>query len=290
VSSHLKPNLLEALLRKTEHECVLVFTRTKHRAKSLARKLENRGWAATSLQGNLSQNRRQEALEGFRRGSYRIMVATDIAARGIDCEKISHVINFDLPDTAETYTHRIGRTGRAERSGEALTLVTGEDELQVRAIERILGSSIERRKLDGFDYSAAGQRPDPRDEARGPARNAGRNNGRDNGRNASRGGGRGAGRNGAQPRAAREASGQERGTEGRAARSVSDDRIVRDNPYARTLPPLEQPQRAGAARSGTARSRDGEEDQGAGRSRRGRRGGRGKSRNAAQGAPQRRNA
>jgi superfamily II DNA/RNA helicase len=290
VSSHLKPNLLEALLRKTEHECVLVFTRTKHRAKSLARKLENRGWAATSLQGNLSQNRRQEALEGFRRGSYRIMVATDIAARGIDCEKISHVINFDLPDTAETYTHRIGRTGRAERSGEALTLVTGEDELQVRAIERILGSSIERRKLDGFDYSAAGQRPDPRDEARGPARNAGRNNGRDNGRNASRGGGRGAGRNGAQPRAAREASGQERGTEGRAARSVSDDRIARDNPYARTLPPLEQPQRAGAARSGTARSRDGEEDQGAGRSRRGRRGGRGKSRNAAQGAPQRRNA
>jgi superfamily II DNA/RNA helicase len=153
VSSHLKPGLLEAFLSSTKHESVLVFTRTKHRAKSLARKLEAKGWQATSLQGNLSQNRRQEALEGFRTGKYRIMVATDIAARGIDCSRISHVVNFDIPDTVETYTHRIGRTGRAERSGAAMTMVTEEDRIQVRAIERVMGMKMSSVHLDGFDYN-----------------------------------------------------------------------------------------------------------------------------------------
>ncbi|HCU67983.1 MAG TPA: RNA helicase, partial [Desulfomicrobium sp.] len=153
-----KMALLEAYLGAENYDCVLVFTRTKHRAKSLARKLDQKGMAATSLQGNLSQNRRQEALDGFRAGRYRIMVATDIAARGIDCTRVTHVVNFDVPDTAENYTHRIGRTGRADRSGQAMTLVAPEDEVQIRAIERILGERLPRVQLDGFAYdrSAAG--------------------------------------------------------------------------------------------------------------------------------------
>jgi superfamily II DNA/RNA helicase len=147
-----KVALLEAYLGAEEYDSVLVFTRTKHRAKSLARKLDQKGMHATSLQGNLSQNRRQEALDGFRTGKYRIMVATDIAARGIDCARVTHVVNFDVPDTAENYTHRIGRTGRADRSGEAMTLVTPEDDFQVRAIERVLGGRLPRVLLDGFVY------------------------------------------------------------------------------------------------------------------------------------------
>ncbi|MFP4455610.1 MAG: DEAD/DEAH box helicase [Desulfonatronovibrio sp.] len=157
VQPHLKGGLLEELLKETEHESMLVFTRTKHRAKSLSRKLESKGFAATFLQGNMSQNRRQEAMTGFRTGKYKIMVATDIASRGIDCQRITHVINYDLPDTAESYTHRTGRTGRAERSGQALSLVTRDDAEQIRAIERILGESVERKELEGFDYSAPGR-------------------------------------------------------------------------------------------------------------------------------------
>jgi superfamily II DNA/RNA helicase len=144
--------LLEAYLGAENYDCVLVFTRTKHRAKSLARKLDQKGMKATSLQGNLSQNRRQEALDGFRTGKYRIMVATDIAARGIDCARVTHVVNFDVPDTAENYTHRIGRTGRADRSGEAMTMITSADDDQVRAIERNLRERLPRVRLDGFLY------------------------------------------------------------------------------------------------------------------------------------------
>ena len=160
VASSRKPELLEALLDRARAAgstgSVLVFTRTKHRAKSLARKLEGKGWTATSLQGNLSQNARQRALDGFRSGEYQVMVATDIAARGIDCDKITHVINFDIPDTAEAYTHRIGRTGRMERSGEAYTLICGEDTEQVRMIERVLGRAIARERVEGFDHEARG--------------------------------------------------------------------------------------------------------------------------------------
>ncbi|MFV0348046.1 MAG: DEAD/DEAH box helicase [Halodesulfovibrio sp.] len=150
VPSRQKTGLLQALLKETEHESVLVFTRTKHRAKNVARFLGEKGWQATALQGNLSQNRRQEALDGFRAGKYKIMVATDIAARGIDCSSISHVINYDVPDTAETYTHRIGRTGRADRTGMAMTLISGEDNSLMRSIERSLSNPIPRAKLEGF--------------------------------------------------------------------------------------------------------------------------------------------
>src|SRR4030066_1129203 len=106
-----------------------------------------------SLQGNLSQNRRQEALDGFRDGKYQILVATDSAARGIDVSSISHVINYDMPNTADAYTHRIGRTGRAAKTGDAFTFITREDDEMVRNIEGVLGEKVDRRTLKGFDYS-----------------------------------------------------------------------------------------------------------------------------------------
>jgi len=152
VASHLKTALLLQLLRHTETTSVLIFTRTKHRAQRLGVQIKRAGYPATSLQGNLSQNQRQVAIRGFRDGSYRVLVATDIAARGIDVSRISHVINYDMPDTTDAYTHRIGRTGRAEKTGDAFSLVTHEDEAMVRSIENILGTRLERRRLNGFDY------------------------------------------------------------------------------------------------------------------------------------------
>jgi ATP-dependent RNA helicase RhlE len=153
VGQHLKTPLLLELLRHTDTDSVLIFTRTKHRAKRLGEQLEKAGYKAASLQGNLSQNRRQAALDGFRDGTFQILVATDIAARGIDVSQISHVVNYDIPDTPEAYIHRIGRTGRAARSGDAFTLVTAEDTIMVRTIEKKLGTELERRNVEGFDYS-----------------------------------------------------------------------------------------------------------------------------------------
>lgn len=160
VAEHLKTPLLMALLHHTDTESVLVFTRTKHRAKRLGEQLTKAGYKAASLQGNLSQNRRQEAMNGFRDGTFQILVATDIAARGIDVSQISHVINYDIPDTPEAYIHRIGRTGRAAKSGDAFTLVTGEDSVMVRTIERVLGSQLERRTLAEFIYNVAAPHKD----------------------------------------------------------------------------------------------------------------------------------
>ncbi|MEK6193899.1 MAG: DEAD/DEAH box helicase, partial [Deltaproteobacteria bacterium] len=127
VAQHLKTALLLNLLGTTPIRSVLVFTRTKHRAKSLGKKLSVAGYRSATLQGNLSQGKRQAALDGFRDGTFQILVATDIAARGIDVTRISHVINYDIPSTPEAYIHRIGRTGRATHTGEALTLITGDD-------------------------------------------------------------------------------------------------------------------------------------------------------------------
>ncbi|MHB8836811.1 MAG: DEAD/DEAH box helicase [Candidatus Methylomirabilia bacterium] len=154
VAAHLKTPLLLALLKHTDTGSVLVFTKTKHRAKRVGEQLVKLGHKAASLQGNLSQNRRQEALDGFRNGTYTVLVATDIAARGIDISQISHVINYDVPDTVDAYTHRIGRTGRLERTGDAFTFLTSEDTAMVRDIERTLGEPIPRKTLDGFDYKA----------------------------------------------------------------------------------------------------------------------------------------
>ena len=160
VPQHLKTALLMEILRSTETGSVLVFTRTKHRARRLAQQLQQAGFSATSLQGNLSQNQRQAALDGFRSGDFRIMVATDIAARGIDVLDISHVINYDMPDTTDAYTHRIGRTGRAERTGQAYSLMTIEDVAVVHGVERVLGHPLERRMLPGFDYRGTTIAPD----------------------------------------------------------------------------------------------------------------------------------
>jgi ATP-dependent RNA helicase RhlE len=156
VQRHLKTPLLLRLLRQTPTDSVLVFTRTKRRAKSLGEQLSRAGFQATALQGDLPQNRRREAMEGFRDGSYRVLAATDIAARGIDVSRVSHVINYDVPDTAETYIHRIGRTGRACRQGDAFSLIAPEEEEMMRSIERMLRSPLERRTLADFDYGVPG--------------------------------------------------------------------------------------------------------------------------------------
>jgi ATP-dependent RNA helicase RhlE len=152
VSNNLRKTLLLAMLNQTATGRVLIFTRTKRRARFLARDLEKKGYNAAALQGNMSQNKRQKAINGFRNGKYDILVATDVASRGIDVADISHVINYDIPDTVDAYTHRIGRTGRAELSGEAFTLAVPEDAAQVRAIEKILDNPIERRRLPNFNY------------------------------------------------------------------------------------------------------------------------------------------
>ena len=150
----LKTKLLLAMLQKTATGRVLIFTRTKHRAKNLARDLEKSSYRVSALEGNMTQNRRQAAITGFREGKYDILVATDIASRGIDVSEISHVINYDMPNTVEAYTHRIGRTGRACHTGEAYTFAGQADETMIREIEHVLGARIERRQLADFDYSS----------------------------------------------------------------------------------------------------------------------------------------
>ena len=171
-----KTRLLVELLRRTDTNSVLVFTRTKHRAQKLARQVEQEGFSVTSLHGNRSQGQRQSALKGFKVGRYQVMIATDIAARGLDVENISHVINYDMPDTTDAYIHRIGRTGRAERLGDAFTLVTPEDGSALRALEKVMGKPIERRKLDGFDYGAAPFVPQREPAYASPATRRPRNN------------------------------------------------------------------------------------------------------------------
>jgi ATP-dependent RNA helicase RhlE len=152
VPQKMKKDLLLHMLDSTSTGRVLIFTRTKHRARNLARDLKNKGYRAAALQGNMTQNQRQKAIDGFRPGKYDILAATDVAARGIDVSEISHVINFDMPDTTDAYTHRIGRTGRAHKNGQAFTFAVEDDEAMVRQIERAIGSPIERRRLEGFDY------------------------------------------------------------------------------------------------------------------------------------------
>jgi ATP-dependent RNA helicase RhlE len=185
-----KTSLLKDIMAKTNMAATLIFTRTKHRAASLAGQLHRAGYAATSLQGNLSQQKRQKALNGFKRGEFKVLVATDIAARGIDVSGISHVINFDVPDTVDAFTHRIGRTGRASRTGEAYTFAGRDDRKIIVQIEKLLGKKMGR--IDGFGSNVdlpgetfpAAERP-----AKKPWKNAKKNNritGRSNGRPAGR--------------------------------------------------------------------------------------------------------
>jgi ATP-dependent RNA helicase RhlE len=171
VPQHLKTALLLELLKRTDTDSVLIFTRTKHRAHRLAQQIGRAGFKVTSLHGDRTQGQRQAALSGFRGDAYKIMVATDIAARGLDIEGVSHVINFDMPDTADAYIHRIGRTGRAERSGDAFTLVTPDDEDLVRTLEKLMNQKLQRQTLAGFDYTApAPARPAPQPRGTTPRR------------------------------------------------------------------------------------------------------------------------
>ncbi len=157
VSEDRKRDLLEQLLNDDECRTAIVFTRTKHRARRLAQQLDRAGFKAIALQGNMSQSQRDRAMEGFRKQRFDVLVATDIVARGIDVRGVSHVINYDVPNTPEAYTHRIGRTGRAELEGQAVTFATREDGAWLRATERKLGAPIPRRKVEGFAVETIGE-------------------------------------------------------------------------------------------------------------------------------------
>jgi ATP-dependent RNA helicase RhlE len=154
VKHALKFPLLLALLEKTDFKSVIVFTRTKHGADRIARRLKEARHSVSVIHGNRSQGQRKDALMGFKEGRYEVMVATDIAARGIDVAGVSHVINYDIPMTPDDYVHRIGRTGRAAAVGDAFTLVTPEDAGDLRAIEKFIKATIPQLTLDGFDYNA----------------------------------------------------------------------------------------------------------------------------------------
>ena len=154
IRQDLKSRLLHHLLEGDEIGNVLVFTRTKHRANRLCQYLVKRGVSADRIHGNRTQGQRTKALAGFKNGDVRVLVATDIAARGIDVEALSHVVNFDVPHMPEDYIHRVGRTARARATGEAFTFVSPQEIQELRGIERALGKRLPRRKVEGFDREA----------------------------------------------------------------------------------------------------------------------------------------
>jgi ATP-dependent RNA helicase RhlE len=184
VPKHLKPALLLHLLGDPQMNMVLVFSRMKHGADRIARNLEQNGIPTATLHSNRSQNQRLRALKDFKSGAVRVLVATDIAARGIDVDGISHVVNYDFPMHAEDYVHRIGRTGRAHAVGDAISFVTPEDHSELRLLERFIGRGIVRKRAEGFNYNASapaqpeGHRGDSRHgQSPGQSRSHGRSNG-----------------------------------------------------------------------------------------------------------------
>ncbi len=185
VAEQRKRDLLEHFLKLESCDSAIVFTRTKHRARRLADQLCKAGHRAVGIQGNLSQGARDRAMRGFRSRQYDILVATDIVARGIDVSGVSHVINFDVPNTPEAYTHRIGRTGRAELEGTACTFVTGSDYGWLRATERMIGTPIDRQQVEGFSAEAEMRSEPRRRPQRGP---------RHGGQGGRQGGGQGGGK------------------------------------------------------------------------------------------------
>jgi ATP-dependent RNA helicase RhlE len=152
VAEDQKTDLLRALLDDVQYDSVIVFCRTKNRADRIGNMLKKNNHAVAILHSNRTQREREQALKGFREGRFEVLVATDIAARGLDIEDVSHVINFDVPQHPEDYVHRIGRTGRAQATGDAFTLMVAEDSKHMAAIERFIGKKIERVKLDSFNY------------------------------------------------------------------------------------------------------------------------------------------
>ncbi len=169
VEQNNKLDLMLQLLQDKQKGQTLVFTRTKRRASKLADQLKDAGISSTSLQGNLSQSRRQQAMNAFRKGHVKVLVATDIAARGIDVMQVSHVINYDIPDTAIAYTHRTGRTGRMENLGAALTLVTHQDMKMLRSIERLVGLKFEQKKVNGSKPAPTTNHPQQHNHQRSAA-------------------------------------------------------------------------------------------------------------------------
>ena len=159
ISQGKKFDLLQALLARIDFDSVLIFSRTKHGADRIARRLKHANHSVAVLHANRSQSQRTEALAGFKNGRYEVMVATDIAARGIDVAGISHVVNYDVPENPEDYVHRIGRTGRAQAVGDAFTLATPENARDIRDIERFIGQRIPQLRLEGFDYRAPAAKP-----------------------------------------------------------------------------------------------------------------------------------
>jgi ATP-dependent RNA helicase RhlE len=200
VPKHLKTDLLDELLRRHDVGSVIVFARTKHGADRLARQLDRRGHSVAALHGDRTQGQRERALEDLRKGRVQVLVATDIASRGIDVEDITHVINYDVPHGPEDYVHRIGRTGRVEATGDAFTLMSNEEQRDMVAIEKFLGKAIPRVLLPDFDYKAApkpslGGHGGSRQEAGPRERGAGRGGrGASGGRRESGGRGSGGGR------------------------------------------------------------------------------------------------
>jgi ATP-dependent RNA helicase RhlE len=190
VPQHLKPNLLVHLLKDPSLDMVLVFARTKHGADRVSRKLQSHRISTATLHSNRSQSQRLRALKDFKSGEVRVLVATDIAARGIDVDGISHVVNYDFPMHAEDYVHRIGRTGRAHAVGDAISFVTPDDQGALRSLERFIGRGIVRKRADGFDYSAA---PPQLLEAAGAGRPRFGRGGREGGGGRPEGGGGGGG-------------------------------------------------------------------------------------------------
>ncbi len=228
VPQELKSALFLELLRRGDMEEALVFTRTKHRANRLADFLAKNGIASERIHGNRSQKQRTEALAGFKTGKYRVLVATDIAARGIDVEELGHVVNFDVPPAPEDYIHRVGRTGRAEMTGEAFTFYSPEEEADIRGIERAISRKLPRVTVEGFDYSARPQqrfevplaeriaeirKKKAEDRARSAAK-AARRGGGGGGQQSSAGGGGGGGPRGDSPYKKSSGSGGNRGRRG----------------------------------------------------------------------------
>ncbi|WP_395743484.1 DEAD/DEAH box helicase [Prosthecobacter sp.] len=159
VQKHLKLSLLSHLLKDEKMQMVLVFSRTKHGADKIARKLEQTGVKCATLHANRSQNQRLRALDDFKNGTVRVLVATDIAARGIDVDGISHVVNFDFPHIVEDYVHRIGRTGRAQAIGDAISFVSADEAADLRKLEKFINRGLVRKRAEGFDYSATAPAP-----------------------------------------------------------------------------------------------------------------------------------
>ena len=168
VRPHLKPALLLHLLSNPNFDTVLVFSRTKHGADRIARRLESSGIKTGTIHSNRSQNQRLRALKDFKSGAMRVLVATDIAARGIDVDGISHVVNYDFPMHPEDYVHRIGRTGRAHAIGDAISFIAPEDQAALRSLERFIGRGIVRKRAEGFNYHAPA--PEREEKSRGERR------------------------------------------------------------------------------------------------------------------------